>query len=1814
MEHKNVKNLLLRGLFKRNPLFSLLCIILYLYPVSIFAEIPPVGESVSSQSYATYSSDGNSYAVFSNEVVLDILPAFAPIVLPNGSISYPAEIDSAFSLQKVTFPFTITNAGNAQDAYNLNIIQLPSSDFLFTATVLYRDDDSDGMVDPGEQIIDLIDPVTPSETVAVVLEAEWRGGLAGGETAYLNIEAVSTGDAEKVDSDNIVRVVAREEARIPLVMNSDRANVMPEDTVTFTINYSNEGDRGATEVIITDFVDYSGNADNTEFILGSVVSTLPAEIEYYDILSSNWVGVPPPAGDIKGVRLKLDYLPPDAAASLSFMIRVNGDHESGEIFNSSFADYRGGDSMGYQVYSNEISVFVGRISSIFIGPLGNPMAEKGNGEDIVTMNINESNTSYTFWHEVLSDGNFVDTLAVSLSDSILVPYQWGVEFIDSNGVRIIEGSDYTAVIGALGVGESVKLGLRFNATPEIFRSFTGNRLGLKVEARSLFDISSRDIVTDLLVKADLPLISVQQSIKEPVASIGDVLSCILTVNNLTEKTLVDSLVVVETLCPGLGYAGGSIEPSIDGNRLYWKIASLEAGEKKQIIFRMRVKAGQQRGNLVNSASVLGVSEYGEKTSAGPAVVSIKIVEGIFTRKGIITGNVFIDSDSSGSRDRGEAGVAGVSVFMENGTYSITDSSGAYSIPGLIEGTHVLRIDPESLPDSLVPRESGHFGMGVGGEEIVNLAPSGIRRIDFPLGVKINTRRKDLSAAYRGDTIQVVPKGENTGMEDSLRTASLSRGVTIIDNREDVRDGKDKMDVQKEYTAMTFQDSHFDPGSAILREIPLARVAALSVWLREHPGWNIFIEGYTDSIPIVTEEFPSNLELSLARARSAFQLFRMNGIGEKKMDYTGKGAREPLRSNSTREGRAANRRVEVKIIPPEGSAEDDPGIERVLNDTKSIGTLLSRDAGVCSKIVKPEEGRLFRQSDRIEVEVVSVLGSLVDLYINNIPVGKEKIGRKEIDIRKGTVVHVFYGVKIDPGKNELLVVSKRHGGEKKICVRHVYLAGNPVEIIPERAKVTIPADGKSSGELVFLVRDKNGLAVRDGIFVDVEGPDWMLKGMDINPHRNGTQVVTTNGKVALNILPSREAKKTRISLRHDDISAGAFVFYESFLRDWFLLGYGEMDVGTSNVTGGGSTDRSGKYYHDGLFAEGKIALYGQGEIAQGHLMTVAVDTHPLRYDKLLDRIEPEKLYPIYGDASQLKFNSSSRCGTYVKMEHKRYSAMFGDFKTELGGMEFTRYERTFTGFQGKAEFDGGSINTFITRTDQVTYQEEIPADGTSGFYFLKNYPLIENSEKIRIEVRDRYRPEKIIKVDYKTINRDYDINYNDGSVLFKEPLRAVDKNLNPAVIIISYECADSKDNNFILGARSSVNITDGLKAGVTALLEEEGVENSSLVGVDLKGKILPRVEIESEFAHSEKFLLGAGDAFRVGCKGQKGDFLSWNAYYRKIDKTFFNPSFSGGKTELGSKKYGLGINWRLNRKFALKTIGFTQKFMERDEKKEYLDLVGVYTVDSFSGKAGLADISHSDMTIPGHSAVMMMTSLSSEKAGISGELRYDQKLSGREIEEYPNRLEAALSRRLWKKVSAELIHEYRTGSRSGARHRTRLGIESKISDKLNLFSRYSLEGAMSGERGQATIGFKNRFSLSDDLGGTFSAERLKTVSGVDNNDFTSLALSCNYTPAEKDYRLKGDYEIRFDKERTKHLFSIGGIKRMDDRWSGLTKGDIWFSDEANGVDRVKANSTMGLSLRPESADALVLLAFLKTRYEKNSPAHPDAVDKELLLSS
>jgi chemotaxis protein MotB len=105
---------------------------------------------------------------------------------------------------------------------------------------------------------------------------------------------------------------------------------------------------------------------------------------------------------------------------------------------------------------------------------------------------------------------------------------------------------------------------------------------------------------------------------------------------------------------------------------------------------------------------------------------------------------------------------------------------------------------------------------------------------------------------------------------------------------------------------------FASGSAAL--FPEARpvLDTLSDILRDLPV-RINVEGFTDNLPISTPAFPSNWELSGARASSVIRLFAENGLNPAKMAAVGFGEHRPISDNDTPEGRSRNRRVTIVIL-------------------------------------------------------------------------------------------------------------------------------------------------------------------------------------------------------------------------------------------------------------------------------------------------------------------------------------------------------------------------------------------------------------------------------------------------------------------------------------------------------------------------------------------------------------------------------------------------------------------------------------------------------------------------------------------------------------------------------------------------------------------------------------------------------------------------------------------------------------------------------------------------------------------------------------
>lgn len=141
-----------------------------------------------------------------------------------------------------------------------------------------------------------------------------------------------------------------------------------------------------------------------------------------------------------------------------------------------------------------------------------------------------------------------------------------------------------------------------------------------------------------------------------------------------------------------------------------------------------------------------------------------------------------------------------------------------------------------------------------------------------------------------------------GMRNYIESSNLAKMISVV-----------KTD--KGISVRIMDTVLFKPGSAVL--LPEARpiMEKLAVVIQDAP-FDVMVEGHTDDIPIKTAEFPTNWELSTARAVTVLKFMQEQGVKPNKLSAAGYAEFHPLLPNITAENRSKNRRVEINFISPE----------------------------------------------------------------------------------------------------------------------------------------------------------------------------------------------------------------------------------------------------------------------------------------------------------------------------------------------------------------------------------------------------------------------------------------------------------------------------------------------------------------------------------------------------------------------------------------------------------------------------------------------------------------------------------------------------------------------------------------------------------------------------------------------------------------------------------------------------------------------------------------------------------------------------------
>jgi chemotaxis protein MotB len=170
----------------------------------------------------------------------------------------------------------------------------------------------------------------------------------------------------------------------------------------------------------------------------------------------------------------------------------------------------------------------------------------------------------------------------------------------------------------------------------------------------------------------------------------------------------------------------------------------------------------------------------------------------------------------------------------------------------------------------------------------------------------------LTADEAGDTPDEEAKGRGWLSQSEMK-AVLQRLQQRLFTP--VSEGKIGLDLQPRGLVISLREAaFFDAGEETFRESAAGLLTEVGEAVTELEGQPIRLEGHTDNIPIRTVRFPSNWELSTARAIEVLDLLVGRfGIPPERVSVTGYGDQRPIETNDTTEGRGANRRVDIVIL-------------------------------------------------------------------------------------------------------------------------------------------------------------------------------------------------------------------------------------------------------------------------------------------------------------------------------------------------------------------------------------------------------------------------------------------------------------------------------------------------------------------------------------------------------------------------------------------------------------------------------------------------------------------------------------------------------------------------------------------------------------------------------------------------------------------------------------------------------------------------------------------------------------------------------------
>ncbi len=1267
------------------------------------------------------------------------------------------------------------------------------------------------------------------------------------------------------------------------------------------------------------------------------------------------------------------------------------------------------------------------------------------------------------------------------------------------------------------------------------------------------------------LSAALPGLLVEKASGRAFAEIGEMVPYTVRIRNAGGSTFPD-IELVDVLPAGFRLVPGSArlgllnlpDPVVgnNGSALRFRgLGNLPADGLLTLTYVVRVGVAASLGDGINRAQA-----FSANSGSNIATAKVKINGGVFSDRGIILGKIFVDCNHNRQQDPEEMGIPGVRIFLQDGSYVVSDSEGKYSFAGLPARTQVLKVDRTTLPLGAKLASISNRHALDGGSRFVDLKNGELHRADFAeFSCTAEVMQQLKSRRAKGEVFSIEserllafrldPDGRPVAPADprvlpASGIVGLTPGVQV--------------GVPSSASApSTVAPSVSVPGQAAASVV--AQQGALPSSNLSGFGLSGGEEGRSGGAGIALKPLGASSVLPVTTA-GALELLLSdvdNSLGF--LDFKD-GDTLPFTQTNVRVKATLGTTVLLKINGQEIGA-DQVGTKseiaaRKLQYREYVGLTLKPGNNelllIQSDSFGNERGRTLvnliapDQLGRIEI-LTPKLGGIAD-------------GRSLVTIQvrltdhKGVPVTVRTPLTLEASAGRWKVID-RDPGEPGI---QTFIAGGHAEF-----ELQAPLD-----PLDAVIR------VSSGILKDEKRMPFLP---ELRP-LIGVGVIE-------GIINARSFSAARLQ--------------QARARDGF-----EQEL--NRVSRESNDQRNSAAARSAFFLKGKV----QGE----YLLTLSYDSDKDVRERLFRDISPNEFYPVYGDSAIRGFDAQSTSRLYVRVDKNKSYLLWGDFTTATLNptQRLTQYQRSLTGLKHHLETDDLRIDSFASRDSTRQVIREVPANGTSGPFELALGETLVNSERVELITRDRNQPGVIIRTVPLVRFSDYEFEPLTSRLLMRQPVASVDPFLNPISIRMTAEVDQGGETFWVYGANGQARVAEGLWVGGTYIRNGNPIPESfsRLTGANVRYEVTPKSVITAELANTLTLDGRRGNAERIEWQHESAT-VRMRAWAGRANVGFDNPASTLNK---GREEAGARAEYLLRPGTVIAAEGLHSRDIVSGAAREGVLLnVEQAVTDRSKIELGIRRVTEHVVTpLAGAPADTEINSVrakgSSQIPGVAGATAYGE--YEQDIKDLHKKLVA---------VGGE--YQFATRGKLYARHEfvsslqgafalngtlrqntTVFGIATDYMNNGTLFSEYRGRDSLGQRTTEAAVGLKNFFMLTEGLRLNTNVERITPLSGSTAQESLALAGGLDYTASEL---WKGSTRLEFRDSQTSRswLQTAGVAMKLDRNWTALGKhilNTIHTKDQAGSIesDRRLQRTQLGLAYRETDRNRWNGLTMVEKKVERD----------------